>query len=293
MKINPKALEKGPRYSDELGIKLGKHDDKEYFKWFLASLLFGARISETIAKNTYRAFARYQLLTPRKILRAGWDFLVNPIMREGGYVRYDGRKSTQILSDCKKLTDEYGGSLIRLHSACRDSQDLETRLLDFYGIGVVTANIFLRELRPYWKRADPEPLAIVRELAKKWKLNLGQYDRHTMKFVRVEAGLIRSRRVKAGVSGLPHSQGPKTENISGRKKRHKLSQACELMLVGAMRSGPSCGLTALIPAAQGLRPIVQPSGLPLLKILRRRLGGPSGSPRCRLPWLRETILCMG
>jgi hypothetical protein len=37
------------------------------------------------------------LTTPREILAAGWDFLVNPVMREGGYVRYDGRKSTQIL----------------------------------------------------------------------------------------------------------------------------------------------------------------------------------------------------
>jgi hypothetical protein len=38
-------------------------------------------------------------------------------------------------------------------------------LLDFYGVGEVTANIFLRELRPYWKKADPEPLPIVRRLA--------------------------------------------------------------------------------------------------------------------------------
>ncbi len=194
MKVNLQELERSPLYSEELGIELGKDDDKEYFKWFLASLLFGARISETIAKNTYKTFARYQLLSPGKILRAGWDFLVDPIMREGGYVRYDGRKSTQILTDCKKLMDEYGGSLVQLHIACQDSQDLENRLLDFYGIGVVTANVFLRELRPYWKRADPEPLAIVKNLARKWKLDLSKYDRHTMKFVRVEAGLIRLRR---------------------------------------------------------------------------------------------------
>jgi putative SOS response-associated peptidase YedK len=31
---------------------LGKNDEGELFKWFLASILFGARISETIAKNT-------------------------------------------------------------------------------------------------------------------------------------------------------------------------------------------------------------------------------------------------
>ncbi len=92
-------------FSKELGLGLLQKNDREYFKWFLASLLFGGRISETIAKQTYRAFARHRLLTPRRILGAGWDFLVNPIMREGGYVRYDGRKSTQILRDCEMLLE--------------------------------------------------------------------------------------------------------------------------------------------------------------------------------------------
>ena len=37
--------------------------------------------------------------------------------------------------------------------------------------------------------------AVVKNLARKWKLDLSKYDRHTMKLVRVEAGLIRLRRV--------------------------------------------------------------------------------------------------
>jgi len=109
-------------YSEELGIRLLQKDDREYFKWFLASLLFGARISETIAKQTYRAFSRHRLLTPRRILGAGWDFLVNPVMHEGGYVRYDGRKSTQILRDCEMLLRDYRGSLTRQHEAARSKE---------------------------------------------------------------------------------------------------------------------------------------------------------------------------
>lgn len=92
-----KDLRKSLLYSEELEIGLKEKDDKEIFKWFLASLLFGGRITETIAKNTYRVFASYGPLKPQKILTAGWEFLVDPIMREGGYVRYDGRKSTQRL----------------------------------------------------------------------------------------------------------------------------------------------------------------------------------------------------
>jgi hypothetical protein len=194
MAVNCDDLQRSTLYSEELGIALRKKSDGEYFKWFLASLLFGGRISETVAKNTYRSFERHHLLTPRKILAAGWDFLVNPIMREGGYVRYDGRKSTQILRDCEKLLSEYRGSLSRLHAAAADAADLETRLRSFYGVGPVTINIFLRELRPYWKKADPAPLPMVFALAKTLKLNLERRDRKTMRFVRLEAGLMRRRR---------------------------------------------------------------------------------------------------
>lgn len=187
------ALERSLLYSEELGIDLGERSEAAYFRWFLASLLFGGRISQTVAKNTYRAFIRHGLTSPRKIIRAGWDFLVNPIMREGGYVRYDGRKSTQVLRDCEALLADYGGSLRKLHDSARDARDLEDRLLAFYGVGPVTANIFLRELRPYWVKADPEPLPPVQELAKKAKINLGTYGRKSLLFARVEAGLIRGR----------------------------------------------------------------------------------------------------
>ena len=95
-------------------------------------------------------------------MAAGWDFLVYPVMREGGYVRYDGRKSTQVLRDCEKLIADYDSSLARLHEAARDGRDLEQRLLAFYGIGPVTTNIFLRELRPFWAKANPDPLPAVR-----------------------------------------------------------------------------------------------------------------------------------
>src|SRR5271157_4050299 len=113
VEATPDALEQSLLYSEELGIDLAAQTDAACFRWFLASLLFGARISETTAKNTYRSFVKHGLTSPRKIRRAGWDFLVYPVMREGGYVRYDGRKSDQVLRDCKALISDYGGSLRR------------------------------------------------------------------------------------------------------------------------------------------------------------------------------------
>ncbi len=114
-------------------------------------------------------------------------------MREGGYVRYDERKSTQILKDCETLLGDYGGSLKKLHETSSDSEDLERRLLQFFGVGPVTANIFLRELRPFWRLADPAPLPIVRELASRFQIDLDGFDRKTLEFARIEAGLIRTR----------------------------------------------------------------------------------------------------
>ena len=63
----------------------------------------------------------------------------------------------------------------------------------FYGVGPVTANIFLRELRPFWSKADPDPLPAVKKLARHLSIDLSRYRRKSLTFARVEAGLIRRR----------------------------------------------------------------------------------------------------
>ena len=67
----------GKRYSELLGINLERGNDKEIFKWFLAAVLFGAPISETSAIKTYRCFKRHRVLSAEKILKTGWQGLVN------------------------------------------------------------------------------------------------------------------------------------------------------------------------------------------------------------------------
>lgn len=150
----------------------------------------------TLAIQTYRAFARHHLLTPEKIVKAGQNYLVHTIMREGHYVRYDERKSAQIIRDCEKLLEEYGGSLRRLHDESTDSRELERRLTDFYGIGPVTANIFLRELRPFWQKANPKPLEQVVARAKKKHISLRNVPLKSIQFTRLEAKLVRELRAE-------------------------------------------------------------------------------------------------
>jgi len=194
MNVSIEELKNSELYSEELNIELRKNTDEELFKWFLASILFGARIQAKIAKNTYKTFEKYDLLKPKKILDAGRDYLVSPIMREGGYVRYDGKTSDQILKNYRTILDKYNGSLLKIHSKSNSNKELEKNLIKFHGIGSVTVNIFLRELRPIWEKANPEPLDRVKNIAEELDIDLSEFNRKSWDFVRVEAGLIRLRK---------------------------------------------------------------------------------------------------
>lgn len=145
-------LESIPSFSSELGLNLLNPRDR--FLWFLASILFAKRISYRTASNTFKLFIRYGLDSPSKIIDAGWDRIVD-ILDEGGYVRYDFSTASNLLNTMKKLIDEYDGSIDKIHEVSKDARDLENRLMRFKGVGPVAVNIFLRELRGIWIKADP------------------------------------------------------------------------------------------------------------------------------------------
>lgn len=142
-------------YSEELGILLESGSSGEIFKWFLASLLFGKPIREAQAMKTYRCFARHGVITPEGILGAGWERLVQ-ILDEGGYTRYDFSTADKLLEVAENLQKWYGGDLniLRRKSSCEE--DLVERLKSLgKGIGDVTVQIFLRELRHVWNVSPP------------------------------------------------------------------------------------------------------------------------------------------
>ncbi|MGE5107418.1 MAG: hypothetical protein ACM3H8_07730 [Sphingobacteriales bacterium] len=186
-------LKKTMLYSEELGIDLKKKDDNELFKWFLASVLLGAMIQESVAKRTWHSFEKHKVLTPQSIVKAGWDYLVNPVMREGHYVRYDEKTSAQLLNNCYMLIEKYNGSLTKLIEESTSNEETEKKLMEFYGIGPVRTNIFLRELRPYYRNCNPQPLPLINQVAKKLGIRLNEFNRKSKTFSRIEAGLIRER----------------------------------------------------------------------------------------------------
>jgi endonuclease III len=132
--------------SRELEIDLASRCEPEYFKWFLACLLFGKPIQQAVAKRAYLAFVNVALTTPAAIQAAGWDHLV-AVLDAAHYVRYDYSTATKVLDICRQLTNEYG-TLTRLFALSHNADDLSTRLQRFKGIGPVTARIFLQDLYP-------------------------------------------------------------------------------------------------------------------------------------------------
>ncbi len=169
-------LEKlGKRYSRVLGINLNSGKDEEIFKWFLASVLFGAPITETSVIKTYKCFQKYEVLTPKRILETEWDGIVR-ILDEGSYTRYDFKTADKLLEVMRNLMEKFNGSLKLLHSRASNAKDLENRLKDLgKGIGDVTVSIFLRELREVWEKAKPNPTSLVVSAAK----NLGIVENET------------------------------------------------------------------------------------------------------------------
>jgi hypothetical protein len=162
-------VEDGQKYSEILGIDLSRRTDEEVFKWFLASILFGALITENSVIKTYRVFKKRGVLTPHRIVKTGWDGLVK-ILDEGSYTRYDFKTATKLLLVMRNLLEKYDGSLNRIHSEAEDAKDLERKLKSLgKGIGDVTVSIFLRELRGVWKKSDPVPTDLVIEAS----VNLG------------------------------------------------------------------------------------------------------------------------
>ncbi len=171
-------------YTEDLGIDLTEPAGR--FKWFLASILFGARISEKIAANTYKAFERYGIDSMEKIIAAGWDELVK-ILDEGGYVRYDFSTATKLLDISQTLKDKYG-SLENLYSQSSDTKDLVRRLQEFKGIGAVTAQIFLRELRGVWQ-INLEVSSKAKSVAENLDINLHEFEGEQLS--RVETALVK------------------------------------------------------------------------------------------------------
>jgi len=139
-----------PLYSEDLGIDLERAEGR--FRWFVASMLFGARIGEGIAARAYMKLESVAA-SPEALLEAGWERLVE-LLDSGGYARYDFSTATKLLDTANRIKADYG-SLERLRERAATEAELERLLQALKGFGPATTQIFLRELRGIWNIEPP------------------------------------------------------------------------------------------------------------------------------------------
>jgi hypothetical protein len=143
----------GGRYSSALGIDVDS-GDAEVERWFVASTLFGTRISAQLAERAYTELDRAGI---RRITDAGnrqWEDLV-ALLDAGGYARYDYRTATRLQMLSQVVADRYEGVISEIGRRFTSPAPLAAALEALPGWGPVTTGLFLRELRGVWPGAHP------------------------------------------------------------------------------------------------------------------------------------------
>lgn len=130
--------------SKDLGLDPNS-GERELFRWFLASFLFGKRIQQKVARQTFEVFRNRKVDSPRAILSTGWRGLIK-LLGEGHYVRYDESTARYLLETSQLLEDRYEGKITEVFEQSKDRRDLERRLDELRGVGPKTIEIFLRDV---------------------------------------------------------------------------------------------------------------------------------------------------
>lgn len=136
--------------SDITAADLGLHiERKEHvlFQWFLASYLFGKRIQQTVARQTWEVFMQQNVTSPKKIADHSWQQIVD-LLGKGNYRRYDESTAKNMRDMAHELIRDYHGNLLNMFDDCSDEKEFERRLMKLKGVGPKTTEIFMREARP-------------------------------------------------------------------------------------------------------------------------------------------------
>ncbi|MDB5177118.1 MAG: methylase [Candidatus Saccharibacteria bacterium] len=132
--------------AQDLGIKVEKKE-RELFKWFLASYLFGKRIQQDIARHTWELFMSHGIDSPQRIANHSWQQLVD-LLGKGNYKRYDESTAHNLLDMAHALIRENHGSLLNMYDCSGGEKDFMKNLQKLKGVGPKTAEIFMREAQP-------------------------------------------------------------------------------------------------------------------------------------------------
>lgn len=132
--------------STDLGIVIEKKE-RPLFQWFLASYLFGKRVQQDVARQTWEVFMKHGVDTPKKIATQSWQQLAD-LLGEGHFRRQDESTARNLHEMSRELVRDYHGNLLNMYDDCDNEQDFMKRLQKLKGVGPKTAEIFMREAQP-------------------------------------------------------------------------------------------------------------------------------------------------
>lgn len=130
--------------ADDLGLDLSGGAPDQLYGWFLASLLFGRPVQQTVARDTWKVLIKHGLTSPGQFEKYDRESL-RSLLDEGHYARIDYVMSDELHDVMGTVKDEYG-SVSELVKKAKSRNDLEEKLLAMKGIGPKTVEIFLREV---------------------------------------------------------------------------------------------------------------------------------------------------
>ena len=163
-------------YVEKFGIDV-RNDP---FPWFILSILFGARISESIAVRTFYLLKSENLISPEEIIKRGWDD-IEYILDFGGYTRYDFKTATKLINVSRNVIQRGGFKNIMEKYENTESLVKELKSLS-KGIGDITIGIFMREIVDIWKNAKPIPSNYVKIAMENLNLKTDDYKKIGVKY---------------------------------------------------------------------------------------------------------------
>ena len=143
----------GGRYSVEIGIDVDA-GDSEVERWFVASTLFGSRISAVVAGRTFRILDGAGVVSIVDARRFSWQELVD-LLDRGGYARYDFRMASRLHALADVVSERSGGRVATFDRAYPDYESLHRARDELPGWGPVILELFLRELRGVLRGGQP------------------------------------------------------------------------------------------------------------------------------------------
>lgn len=130
--------------AEDLGLDLSTGRADQLFRWFLASLLFGRPVQQSVSAETWRVLIRHGLTSPGRFADYDREGL-RALLDEGHYARID-YIMTDELHDVMRIVKSDHGSVSALVKRAESRAALKAALLELKGIGPTTAGIFLREI---------------------------------------------------------------------------------------------------------------------------------------------------